>query len=286
MLNPKQMWQVCRFEAERRLRSVTGIAALVGLVLASAAVGHQLAKAARLLKAATDGEDSSGLEMMADMVAGLTEFPLNTVRDSLSAHSPPLVGAFAFLMFLMPLLAVALGYDQCASDIETRHARFLAFRIDRTSLYLGKLLGTWTLLSLTVAVATLSIAAYLSIGSGTMPSVSDLAYLGRIIATVSVSALPLLTFFGLLGSLRGTTRRLLLFAALFWLTVSVVAASLRHGFDLPMFADVVDMLWPTHGRWPLVLDERGSWLVATTKTLVYAGVTGGLGLLHFRKRDL
>ena len=286
MVNPKQMWQVCRFEAARRLRSVAGIVSLLALVLGSAVVGHQLAKAARLLEEATSGEDAGALQMVTEMVAGLTGFPLDTVSTSLEAHAPPLVGAFAFLMFVMPLLAVAMGYDQCASDIETRHARFLAFRIDRTSLYLGKLLGAWMLLSLTIAVATVSIAGYLWVSARALPSVGDLTYLARIVATVSVAALPMLTFFGLLGTLRGTARRLVLFAVLFWLAVTILGASVRHGLEFPAVADVLDMLWPTHGRWPLVLDEAGPWFGATAKTLLYAAVTATLGLLHFRKRDL
>ena len=53
MLNPKQLWQVCRFEVLRRLRSPSGLIALLVLVIASGVVGRQLAGAAKLLNQAS-----------------------------------------------------------------------------------------------------------------------------------------------------------------------------------------------------------------------------------------
>ena len=285
-LNPLQLWQVCRFEVLRRLRSVAGIVALLVLVVASAVVGRQLARVARLLNEAASGEEAGAFEMVADMVAGMAGFPLDMVRATLDAHSPPLVGAFAFLMFAMPLLTLFMGYDQCASDIETRHARFLAFRVDRVTLYLGKLLGAWALISMVVGVATVSMAGYIWVAGGSVPTASDFAYLGRIVATVSVSALPLLTLLGLLGTLRGQARRVVLFAILGWIVVSIAAGVLRHAWDLPMAADTVEALWPTTGRWSLILDEGGPWLMSAGRAVVYSLIVGALGVLHFRKRDL
>lgn len=286
MLNPKQLWQVCRFEVLRRLRSPSGIVALLVLVIASGVVGRQLAGAAKLLNQASSGRDAAAFEMVGDLVAGLTGFPIDTVRATLDAHSPPLVGAFAFLMFVMPLLTLTLGYDQCASDIETRHARFLAFRIDRITLYVGKLLGAWVMLSMIFAVAGVSMAGYIWVAGGAMPALADFVYLGRLVLTVSITALPLLTLLGLLGSLRGRARRVVLLAVLLWIGVSIVAGILRHALDLEMLASGVDLLWPTTGRWSLLLDEGGPWLLAAVRVSVYSLVVGTLGLLHFRKRDL
>lgn len=286
MLNPKQLWQVCRFEVLRRLRSPSGIVALLVLVIASGVVGRQLAGAAKLLNQASSGQDAAAFEMVGDLVAGLTGFPIDTVRATLDAHSPPLVGAFAFLMFVMPLLTLTLGYDQCASDIETRHARFLAFRIDRITLYVGKLLGAWVMLSMIFAVAGVSMAGYIWVAGGAMPTFADFVYLGRLVLTVSITALPLLTLLGLLGSLRGRARRVVLLAVLLWIGVSIVAGVLRHALELEMLASGVDLLWPTTGRWSLLLDEGGPWLLAAVRVSVYSLVVGALGLLHFRKRDL
>ena len=216
MVNPAQLWHVCRFEVLRRLRSVSGIVALVVLVITSSVVGRQLAQAARMLNEAKSSRDAAALEMVTELIAGMAGFPLETVRASLEAHAPPLVGAFAFLMFVMPLLTLTMGYDQTASDIETRHARFLAFRIDRVTLYMGKLLGAWLLVSMIVATAAVSMAGYIWVAGGALPELADFAYLARIVATVSIAALPLLTFLGLLGTLRGRSRRVVLFTVLCW----------------------------------------------------------------------
>ena len=283
---PLQLWHVCRFEVLRRLQSISGIVSLVVLIVASAVVGRQLAEAARALEQASSGEQADAFTMLVEMVATMAEFPLDTVRHSLDLHAPPLVGAFAFLMSVAPVLALTMGYDQCASDIETRHARYLAFRIDRTTLYLGKLLGAWGIISLTIATAAISMAGYIWVRAGTIPSVGDLAYVVRIIATVSMSTLPLLTLLGLLGTLRGRARRVALLAILLWLVVGLASAAARDGLEVEWLADAIDVLWPTNGRWALLLDEGTGWLVSAVRVVAYSLVVGALGLWHFRRRDL
>jgi ABC-type transport system involved in multi-copper enzyme maturation permease subunit len=189
-------------------------------------------------------------------------------------------------MLVMPLLALTMGYDQCAGDIENRHVRYLAFRIDRTTLYLGKLLGAWALISLTIAVAAVSMAGYIQVRAGTIPRVADFVYVARSIITVSVAALPLLALLGLLGTLRGRARRVVLLAVLLWLAVAIVAAVARHGLELELLAQVIEVLWPTHGRWDLIFDEWASWGTSAARVVIYSVVAVGLGLAHFRRRDL
>ncbi len=281
-----QVWHVCRFEVARRLRSVSGIVALVSLIIASAVVGRQLAELGRALQEASSGEQADAFRMMTEMVASMAEFPLDAVRATVEAHSPPLVGAFGFLMFAMPLLALTMGYDQCAGDIETRHVRYLAFRVDRTTLYLGKLLGAWALISLTLAVAAVSMAGYIQVRAGSIPGVAELVYLGRSIITVSVAALPLLALLGLLGTLRGGARRVALLAVLLWLAVGLAAAAARHWMEVELLAQVIESLWPTHGRWHLILDDWTSWTQSAARVVIYSVVAIALGLAHFRRRDL
>lgn len=281
-----QVWHVCRFEVARRLRSVSGIVALISLIIASAVVGRQLAELGRALEEASTGEQADAFRMMTEMVASLADFPLDTVRSSLEAHSPPLVGAFAFLMFVMPLLALTMGYDQCAGDIETRHVRYLAFRIDRTTLYAGKLLGAWALVSLTLAVAAVSMAGYIQVRAGTIPGIADLVYVGRSIITVSMASLPLLALLGLLGTLRGRARRVALLAILLWLGIGLASAAARHGMEVELLAQVIESLWPTHGRWDLILDEWSAWGKSAARVVIYSVVAVALGVTHFRRRDL
>jgi len=224
--------------------------------------------------------------MMTEMVASMADFPLDTVRSTLEAHSPPLVGAFAFLMLVMPLLALTMGYDQCAGDIETRHVRYLAFRIDRATLYVGKLLGAWALISLTIAVAAVSMAGYIQVRAGTIPSIGDFVYVGRSIITVSVAAFPLLALLGLLGTLRGGSRRVVLLAVLLWLAINLASATARHWMEIEWLALGIEGLWPTNGRWDLILDEWTSWGMSAGQVLVYSLIALALGLAHFRRRDL
>ncbi len=238
------------------------------------------------MEEASHGQQADAFRAMTEMVASMAEFPLDTVRSTLELHSPPLVGAFAFLMFVMPLLTLTMGYDQCAGDIETRHVRYLAFRIDRTTLYLGKLLGAWMLISLTIALAAVSMAGYIQVRAGTIPGGADFVYLGRCIITVCVAALPLLALLGLLGTLRGSARRVALLAVLLWLALALASAAARFGLESELLAKVIDVLWPTNGRWNLILDEGGPWLVSAARVVLYSVVAVGLGLAHFWRRDL
>jgi hypothetical protein len=77
---PLQVWHVCRFEVARRLRSMSGIVALVSLIIASAFVGRELAELGRALAEASSGQQADAFRMMTEMVASMADFPLETAR--------------------------------------------------------------------------------------------------------------------------------------------------------------------------------------------------------------
>lgn len=127
---------------------------------------------------------------------------------------------------------------------------------------------------------------YIQVRSGSIPSAGDLVYLGRTVITVSLAALPLLALLGLLGSLRGRARSVALLAVLLWLAVGLASAAARYWIESEWLAQVIDVAWPTNGRWNLILDEWGAWGMTIARVVVYSLVAVALGLAHFRRRDL
>lgn len=223
------------------------------------------------------------LGMITGMVETLTGLPAVAIGGLLDDHPPVLVALFALVMTLMPILCLVLAYDQTATDIETRHVRYLLFRTDRLSIYLGKSLGALGIIGAAIGVALLVVGTFLGLRSSSLEGISGVVYLARIWLTAVAYAVPFVALLGLFSALVGRPRRSLSFTVLYWFAVSTAAGVL--GFADESFHNI-RYLFPTVDRFDLMLDDLRDMSTTVLYLLCFTLVVGGLGAWRFRSRDL
>jgi ABC-type transport system involved in multi-copper enzyme maturation permease subunit len=281
-LNLRDIGVIARFEVVRHLRSRHAIVAGVLLVIFCAFGAYHLADLAEQMTK-LGREMGPALDQVAAMVEGTTGLPALAIQGLLREHPPVLVALFALIMGLMPLLCIILAYDQTATDIETRHVRYLLFRSDRVSIYLGKALGAELVVAAAIGVVVLVFGVFLGARTSSLEGMTGLLYLGRIWVTAALYSVPLVALLGLVSALFGRARRSLTVTFLYWIAVGVVSGLLSLA---EQSLGHLDHLFPTVGRFNLVLDDPGDLRNTVLYLIVFTLVAGGLGLWRFRTRDL
>jgi hypothetical protein len=178
---------------------------------------------------------------------------------------------------------LTLAYDQTATDIETRHVRYLLFRADRLSIYLGKSLGALGIIAAAIGAALLVVATFLGLRSDSLEGISGVVYLVRIWLTAVAYAVPFVALLGLMSALVGRPRRSLTFTVLYWFAVATTAGVL--GLADESFHNI-RYLFPTIGRFDLMLDNPSDMSPTVLYLLCFTLVAGVLGAWRFRSRDL
>lgn len=278
----RDIWVIARFEVVRHLRSRHAIAAGLLLVAFCGFGAYQLAEFADKL-AELGREMGPALDLIAGMVERVTDLPVVGIRGLLREHPPVLVALFALVMGLMPLLCIILAYDQTATDIETQHVRYLLFRSDRVSIYLGKALGAQMIVAIAIALVLLIFGVFLGIRTNSLEGMKGVMYLGRIWVTAVLYALPFVALLGLSSALLGRARRSLSVTFLYWFTVVTLAGLLSLANES---FEQLGYLFPSIGRFDLLLDDPGDVQGTALYLLAFTLVAGGLGLWRFRSRDL
>jgi ABC-type transport system involved in multi-copper enzyme maturation permease subunit len=281
-LHPRDIATIARFEITRHLRSRHAIVAGVILVGFCGFGSYQLADFADQM-AAVGRDLGPALGMITGMIESLTGLPAIAIGALLHEHPPVLVALFGMVMTLMPILCLTLAYDQTATDIETRHVRYLLFRTDRLSIYLGKSLGALGIVGAAIGAALLVVGTFLGLRSNSLEGMSGVVYLARIWLTAVAYSIPFVAFLGLMSALVGRPRRTLTFTVLYWFAVSTAAGVLG-------FVDVafhkLRYLFPTVGRFELMLDDFSDMRTTVLYLLCFTLIAGGLGAWRFRTRDL
>jgi ABC-type transport system involved in multi-copper enzyme maturation permease subunit len=223
------------------------------------------------------------LGMITGMLEGLTGLPAVALGGLLDDHPPVLVALFGLVLTLMPFLCLVLAYDQTATDIETRHVRYLLFRSDRLSIYLGKALGALGIIAGAVGLVLLVVGGFLGVRSNALEGLTGVVYLVRIWLTAVLYAVPFVALLGLMSALVGRPRRTLTFTFLYWFAVGTAGGLLSLADE--SFSNL-HYLYPTADRFNLMLDDAGDMGGTVLYLLCFTIVAGGLGAWRFRTRDL
>jgi Cu-processing system permease protein len=273
---------IARFEVMRHLRSRHAIVAGLILIGFCGFGSYKLAEFA-------DQIDEVGRElgpvlgMITGMVESLTGLPAVAIGNLLDEHPPVLVALFALIMMLMPILCLTLAYDQTATDIETRHVRYLLFRTNRLSIYFGKALGALAIIAAAVGLVLVVFGVFLGLRSNSLQGAAGVVYLARIWLTAIAYAIPFVALLGLMSALVGRPRRTLSLTVLYWFAVGTAGGLL--GLVDESFENL-HYLFPTFGRFNLMLDNFSDMSGTVLYLLCFTLVAGGLGAWRFRTRDL
>lgn len=153
-------------ELRRALASARGVALLVLFLLGGTGGSLLYIKASQynVLAAVTDArftpEQAAEIMAKAKLEALKQVYPEATAV-ALAACPSVLLFLFKGTMLVLPLLALMLGFDVVAGDVQHRTIRYLVGRASRPALVVGKALGLWTLLALITLMmhATIWLAA-------------------------------------------------------------------------------------------------------------------------------
>jgi ABC-type transport system involved in multi-copper enzyme maturation permease subunit len=200
-------------------------------------------------------------------------------------HPPVMVGYFVVALALTALFAMLAAMDQTASDISSRHLRFLLLRTDRASIYVGKTLATYLFFGTAMGVVTL-VVIFVVLASGGSPGFTTgdiVGYALRIYVTVMLYALPFVTFVGLCSAMVGHAMIAAVVAFGTWLFLAVAsgigALAIREMGHL-------SLLFPTAFKYHLVFDDASRVLPALLHQLILGAVFFMAGLTLFRRRDV
>ncbi|MEK6606628.1 MAG: hypothetical protein AABZ30_03105 [Myxococcota bacterium] len=196
-----------------------------------------------------------------------------TLVRLLSAHPPILVFYAQFALITLPLFVMTGAFDQTATDLSTRHLRFLLLKTTRASVFAGRLAGAYVLVATPPAIVTLA----WGIASG------DAAWGARVALAVAALALPLVALLALLNAATASAAITLL-AVTSWQLVVWLASTVLAIAD-ERFASLA-YLFPTAIE-PMLLDPSPArFALGLGAALGYAAAFAAAGWWIFRRRDV
>jgi ABC-type transport system involved in multi-copper enzyme maturation permease subunit len=173
--------------------------------------------------------------------------------------------------------------DQTASDLGTRHIRFLIPRVGRAEIFIARLLGSTILISvaqLLAGIAATIIAIVVhhdDIGTGTI-----VAYGAQVTGLLILYSLPIVALMSLVSAAMASVGLALLVGLG---SYAILALALSFMPLKGAAATIVPFLVPSGLKPYLLRPELGPALAAGAGALAYVALYAFLGWQVFRKRD-
>lgn len=272
---------VASFELRRAMQSAHGWLYVTFTVIIYGWVTHQLYKLSESLGklGATIGADNP----INELVAWFTDLEPAQVGNVMGDYSPLAFTFFVVVLWASPLLTMLGSFDQIASDIGRRHARYLLLRTDRTSVYIGKFIGHMNFIAIVMAVICALVMVAI-IGTGAATDVGGLfGYMVRIWLTSVFFAMPFVALMGFTGAMTGHPFLALLIGVVLqlflWMISTIGSVSIKE-------LTYVSYIYPTAMKYQLASQDIGEVLVAGAHMMGLTAVFFFFGLLIFKKRDL
>jgi ABC-type transport system involved in multi-copper enzyme maturation permease subunit len=197
MLSMREVGLVAEREVLRNLRSTKGIAMfalffLGGLVPAVVRV--------MLRKMAGDVPDEV---VKATFESYLAKSHGEAIVKHLADIPPIIYFLFEGTLMFLPLLVLAVGFDQIAGEIQHRTIRYSAGRATRASIVTGKALGIWGVVAVMITVLHLTVWIVTLIQGG-QPAGAVFVWGGRLLAYSIICAGAYVGFTSLMSSIFKT----------------------------------------------------------------------------------
>ncbi|MDP6946322.1 MAG: hypothetical protein QF464_19390, partial [Myxococcota bacterium] len=224
------------------------------------------------------------LKPIYEAVAWFTELPHQEISALFRDHPPHLLAFFAAGLWCVPGLAYITGFDQTATDIRSRHLRFLLLRVDRATLFAGRAVATLVVLSLSYLLA-IALLAWLMTGvEGGVGGVAGFGYLARIWLSLVLFTIPFVALLAWTNTLTGHPYMALAVAVA--LQFGLWVTGLVGGWmDVPT-VEMAQQLFPTAHKYKLLSDDFGLLRTALLHQLGLAAAFAALGWRSFRRRDV
>jgi ABC-type transport system involved in multi-copper enzyme maturation permease subunit len=200
---------------------------------------------------------------------------------------PPTLAAYFWIaMTLTPLFGILAACDQTASDLGTRHIRFLIPRVGRAEIFVARLISAaivFTLAQLLAGIAATIIAVVVhgDTGAGTTGTGAIISYGAGVTASLIAYSLPIVALMSLVSAAMGSIG-LALLVGLGGYMILLIPSLLPLGETL---ATIVSFLVPSGLKPYLLRSEIGPALAAGAGALAYVALYSFIGWQVFRQRD-
>jgi hypothetical protein len=198
-------------------------------------------------------------------------------------HDKPVTLAAYFVVAatFTPLFAVLASCDQTATDLGTRHIRFLIPRVGRAEIFVSRLIGASILIAAAQLLAGLAATIVaLVIHGGDFGAGAIIAYGARVTVTLILYSLPIVALMSLVSAAMGSIALALLVGAGGYGLLAIVLGMLPG-----TAGTILGFLIPGGLKPYLVHPEIGPALAACAATFGYVALYACLGWQVFRRRD-
>jgi ABC-type transport system involved in multi-copper enzyme maturation permease subunit len=208
----------------------------------------------------------------------------STLARLLQERPPTLVAYFVIAAMLTPLFGMLASCDQTATDLGTRHIRFLIPRVGRAEIFVARLVGATIVVAIAqlLAGAAATIVAMVVHGGGDTSTAAIVGYGARVTGLLIVYSLPIVALMSLVSAAMASVGLALLVGlggyAILGPTMGLMPLE-------GAAAKVVSFLVPGGLKPYLLQPELGPALAACAGALGYVALYTFLGWQLFRRRD-
>lgn len=211
----------------------------------------------------------------------------SNVARLLQERPSTLAAYFVVATTLTPLFAMLASCDQTATDLGTRHIRFLIPRVGRDEIFVARLVGAALLMTvaqlLAGAAATIvALVVHSGVDAGAGETARIVAYGAQVTGLLIVYSLPIVALMSLVSAAMASVG-LALLVGLGGYAILGVALGMMPLEGLP--AKIVSFLVPGGLKPYLLQPELGPALAACGGALGYVALYALLGWQVFRTRD-
>lgn len=203
------------------------------------------------------------------------------LAQELFAERSPTLGLFYLLfMSVIPVFTLWGAGDQTATDIGTRHLRYLIPRCGRHEIYVGRFLGALVFMIL-VHVAVVAGGVAMAAGLDLRPD--TFTYGLRILGVGLLYTLPFVALMSLYGAMLGSAAAAILTAMATYVIIAIAGSLMALHWPA---AQYITWLFPAPLKVDLLTGQGVGFAVALAALPVYAAAYFALGWFIFQRRDI
>ena len=203
------------------------------------------------------------------------------VLQLVQERPPTLVAYFVVATLLTPLFAMLGSCDQTATDLGTRHIRFLIPRVGRAEIFIARFIGAAVLVTGAQLLAGVG-ATIVTLIASDNGSGEIIAFGAQVTAILVVYSLPFVALMSFVSAAMASVGLALLvgLGGYILLTIALSAAPLKG-----TAATIVPLLLPSGLKQFFHQPDIGPALAAAAACFIYVAVYAALGWQVFRTRD-
>lgn len=203
------------------------------------------------------------------------------VLQLIQERPPTLAAYFVIATLLTPMFAMLGSCDQTASDLGTRHIRFLIPRVGRAEVFIARFTGAAILVTSAQLLAGVTATIITIIASGGDP-VDIIAFGAQVTAILIVYSLPFVALMSFVSAATASVGLALLVGLAGYAILAIIVSV------LPLegaAAKIVPLILPSGLKPQLLQPDVGTALLGAAATLIYGAIYAALGWQVFRTRD-